>query len=89
MKLIEQIEKELSKPPKIKITSISNTKSEKEKAKMVEKLIRYQFEHNTNGCLDKYLKLVERLNKEYINELIYGIKVKWKSIEESIKSSTK
>lgn len=83
-KAYKNLMKEIVKPPKIRITSNFNTSGDKKKAKILQKIINYQFKHNTNGIFTKYLHLLSMFQKKYAESLIYGTKFNWETIEKSM-----
>lgn len=73
--------------PKFKIRPTNREdKDDVRKAKLLQKLINFQFKHNTNGITDKYLLLQKKLAKMYADEVIFGVKVRWDEMEKTIKT---
>lgn len=86
-KVWKLLEKQSKSLPKFMVTPVDkNNKEDKKKAKLMEKILKYEFKHDTNGFQTKYLELQKRLAKEYVNEMLYGITVNWENIEKTIKS---
>ena len=84
--LIEGIDKLVKKMPKFRVAPANkNDKEDIKKAKMMQKLINYQFKNNINGAQTKYFMLQDKLAKMYAEEMLYGIKVRWDTVEKEIK----
>jgi len=85
----KEIEKTLKKMPKFEVkASDSRNKDDVKKAKLMQKLVNYQFKHNVNGFQDKYFMLQKKLAELYAKEMLYGIKVRWDVVEKAVKEVT-
>ena len=83
----KEIEKQSKKMPKFNISPVDKkNKDDVKKAKLMEKILEYEFKHNTNGFQTKYFLLQKKLAEAYTKEVLYGIKVKWKDMEKTIKN---
>ena len=86
-KVWKEIEKQSKKMPKFCIKpTIPSNKEDVKKAKLMEKILNYEFKHNTNGFQTKYFILQKKLAEAYTKEMLYGIKVRWEDMEKTIKS---
>ena len=72
----KEIEKQSKKMPKFNISPVDKTnKDDVKKAKLMEKILNYEFKHNTNGFQTKYFLLQKELDKLRIrNQLRTEIK---------------
>lgn len=76
------IEKELGKMPKFRVSAgILSNKEDAKKAKLMERLLNYQFKQNVGMVRTRYYKLQKRLAEAYAKEMLYGIKVRWEDME--------
>lgn len=83
----KELVKQSKRLPKIRVSAgITSGKEDADKAKVMEKLLNYQFKHNVGGIKTKYFILQEKLAKLYMHEVMYGIKVRWQDFEKTIKS---
>jgi hypothetical protein len=85
----KKLEEEFSKPPKVEITARSQTKEEKKKAKMLEKVINYSFETNANGIINKYMQVMRLCRDNFLQEQVYGIQVNWDTTNKLIENIAK
>lgn len=87
MKIEEELKKMSKVIPTFKVSpTITANKEDIKKAKMLQKLINYQFKHNINGFQTKYFFLQKKLAEMYTSEMLYGIKVRWDDMEKTIKT---
>lgn len=85
-KVYKDFIKELSKPPKIKV--MAQTEGDKEKAKLMQKLINYQFKTNQDNIVTKYFRIMRMVQEEFIKSQVYGTKMRLESIRRAIKVFT-
>ena len=86
----KSLEKELKKPPKLKIYAVDrNNEGDKKKAKLMQKLIDYQFKTNTNGFTDKYWAFMKQHATEFLKEEVRGLQVSWDHIDKALKKVNK
>lgn len=78
-------EKELGKPPKIRVFPLKKTKEEKEKAKLVQKLINYMFETNADGFTSKYYAYMKLQQREWLEKQTSELKFNWDAVERALK----
>lgn len=77
----------LSKPPKVEVKPMLCTnKKDKEKAKKMEEIINYMFEHNTNGITEKYMKVMKLCAENFVKEQIDGIRVSWDATQRAVEN---
>jgi GTPase SAR1 family protein len=80
-KLYKKLIKSFDKSPKVNVYPIEQTKEEKEKAKVMEKVINYMFETNANNIRSNFYAYLDLMGKDWLKEQLYGIKTSWDNIE--------
>jgi ABC-type uncharacterized transport system ATPase subunit len=86
-KVWKEIEKQSKKMPKFYIEpTIPSNKEDVKKAKLMEKILNYEFKHNTNGFQTKYFLLQKKLAEAYTKEMLYGITVRWEDMDKMVKT---
>lgn len=72
----KRLEKEWTKPPEVRVMPI-NTKEDRKKAKLMEKVLNHAFKTNANGITNKYMQVMKLASDNFLAEELYGIRTSW------------
>jgi ribosomal protein S20 len=86
----KKLEESYLKSPKVEITPLNRAnKDDRKKARLLQKLINYMFEHDTNGVRSKYHSYMKQLSHKFVQEEIRGIQINWDATQRTIDQMTK